>query len=746
MKRTPIPHVSFVLAAHNAAPTLGAAVASALRQTVSELELIVIDDGSDDDTGDLLGLVGDPRLVVLRNEERLGLAASLNRGIDLARGRWIARLDADDIALPERLATQLASADGAGGPALLGSAVLEFGEDGRVGALHEPPVGDAAVRWHALFGAPAFHPTVLVARGVLDRYELRYDPSFGESEDYDLWARLLSVANADNVRDPLVLRRIHAEQASKRRPGLQRSLQRTVALREISRVAPELSEPDSDLAWRGAVGAELSTDEAERAAEALLELYRSFAADRERSDGLDAARAAAARAVARVASCADTRVRASLLRRALALEPRMPLDVVAGRRRRHSVRRRLLPAAELLLRELHGGAGDGDRPARVVVVSPEPTPYRSPLFDRIASRPEVDLTVVYAGHTVAGRTWHVEPHHRSVVLGGARVPGVRRVLRHDYPVTPSVFRTLREAAPDVVVAHGWSTFPSQAAILWARRQGVPYILLVSSHDAVERARWRRAVRRPIVPPLVRGAWGAFALGALSRESLVALGVPPGRVRLFANTVDVAAVADRADELDAHRHELRETLGLAADDVVVLSAGRLAPEKAHDTLIRAVAAADDPRLALVIAGEGAERHALERLAGELGVRLLLTGDLPWERLLEAYVAADVFALLSTWEPWAVVVNEAAACGKPLVLSSQVGAAADLLRDGENGALVPSGDVAVAASALRRLAADPELRLAQGVRSREIVAGWGYEPSVESFVHAVLEAAGRLPSAR
>ena len=171
---------------------------------------------------------------------------------------------------------------------------------------------------------------------------------------------------------------------------------------------------------------------------------------------------------------------------------------------------------------------------------------------------------------------------------------------------------------------------------------------------------------------------------------------------------------------------------------MLSVARLAPEKGLDVLVRAVAAADDPRLVLVVAGEGPERARLERARRRAGVRLVLAGDVDWERIVELYVAADVFALLSEREPWAVVVNEAAACGLPLVLSDRVGAAHDLLRDGENGALVRAGDVDAAAQRLRELAADPELRRAQGARSRELARDWGYGPSVEGFLEAVREA--------
>jgi glycosyltransferase involved in cell wall biosynthesis len=115
-----------------------------------------------------------------------------------------------------------------------------------------------------------------------------------------------------------------------------------------------------------------------------------------------------------------------------------------------------------------------------------------------------------------------------------------------------------------------------------------------------------------------------------------------------------------------------------------------------------------------------------------------GGLGEEELAQRYVDADVFALLSRHETWGVVVNEAAASGLPLVLSDRVGAAHDLLRDGENGYLVPADDVQAAAEALDKLAADPELRRRMGARSRELVGAWSYDASVESFVEAVREA--------
>jgi glycosyltransferase involved in cell wall biosynthesis len=720
MSDTSQPRVSVVLATRDAARFLGSAVQSVLAQTVRELELVVVDDGSRDGTPALLAAFDDPRVVVVRNEEPAGLASALNLGFERASGRFVARMDADDIALPRRLELQLDRLRALPAVAVVGTSVAELDEADGIGTLHLLPAGVEVTRWRSLFGTPFFHPSVMVDRSVLDRHGLRYDAGYdagdASTEDYELWSRLLDVADGDNLAEPLLLYRRHGGQASVRRREHQLELRRTLAARRILSVAPGLGPEGAAAAWLVGDGRAVPAGGESDAVSAYLELLAAFAGRRDA-----AVRRLAGRDVARVALHAAAGVRGALLKRALVVDPVLVAHVVSTRSRRRAVAKSLrLPPVE---------------PVRVAFVAPEPTPYRSPLLDRVAARPEVDLTVVYSAETVADRRWSVEPQHRALFLRGIRIPFVRRLLHHDYPVTPGIVRALRAVRPDVVVVTGWSTFASQAAIAWCRARRVPYVLLVSSHDAAPRAGWRRAVKGAIVPRIVRGAAGALVLGTLARDSLVARGARPESVRVFANTVDVDDWGRRAEGLASARGALRRGLGAGEDDVVVLSVARLAPEKGLDTLIRAVAEAGDPRLLLVVVGHGREREKLDRLACELGVRLHLAGDLPWERLPETYVAADVFALLSVREPWGVVVNEAAACGLPLVLSDQVGAAHDLLVDGENGTRVPPGDVEAAAAAIRALADDREIRVAQGARSRELMSEWGYEPSVESFVDAM-----------
>jgi glycosyltransferase involved in cell wall biosynthesis len=677
--------VSVLLAVHDGERFLREAVESVLQQTLGDLELIVVDDASTDRSPEVLGAFPDDRVVVLRNDEQAGLAASLNRALEAAGGRYVARLDDDDIAVPDRLERQLGRIRSAPNVAIVGSGVVDLDADGGRGRTHRLPGGGAALRWHALFSSPFFHPTVLVDRETLDRHGLRYDPAFLESEDYDLWTRLFAFADGANLAEPLVEKRVHAGQASLRRSELQQSFQRQVALREIARLAPGLGEQQAELAW--GLGSRRVAASKE-AGGALLELLAAF----EREHGRDRrVREAVGRAL----------VRGRLFRDAAKLIGRAP------------TRR---PASSDVL--------------RVAVVSPEPTPYRAPLFDRIAANADIDLTVIYAARSVARRAWTVEPAHRHVFLRGVALPGAERILRHQYPVTPGISGALRSTQPDVVVVSGWSTFASQGALAWCRAHRVPYVLLVESHDLDPRNAWRRALKGAIVPRLLRGAANVLVVGSAARESVVARGATS--VRFFANTIDVGAWTSRARELERRR---------ADDDVLVLSVARLVPEKGIDDLIRAVAEAADPRLRLVVAGDGPERGALADLAAELGVRLTILGHVAEAELAQLYVDADVFALLSHHEPWGVAVNEAAASGLPLLLSDRVGAAADLLAEGKNGFLIPAGDVEGAAAALNRLAADPALRAQLGAHSGELVRGWGYEPSVDNFFAAVRAATSR-----
>jgi glycosyltransferase involved in cell wall biosynthesis len=194
------------MSVHNGAPWVRDAVASVLAQTAGDLELIVIDDGSTDATPELLAAVRDSRVHAERRA-RGGLTHALNRALALARAPLVARLDADDLALPERLARQRAFLDAHPDIGLLGTGAREVDEGGREVALIRPPEGDATIRRALIRRNPFVHSSVMMRRAVVERAG-GYDETLEVAQDYDLWMRMSGLARLANLPEPLVVRRL----------------------------------------------------------------------------------------------------------------------------------------------------------------------------------------------------------------------------------------------------------------------------------------------------------------------------------------------------------------------------------------------------------------------------------------------------------------------------------------------------------------------------------------------------------
>ncbi len=205
------PLVSVVLPVYNGDKYLAKAIDSILTQTFANFELIMIDDGSTDGTRDILRKYEkqDPRVRVIIRENR-GLATTLNDSIDVARGAWIARMDADDIALPHRLKRQLEWLEKTGAD-IVGSWVRRFGTlDKRIIKLLQT---DDAIKMEMLFRSPFVHPTVMMRTTLVKK--MRYDKAWEKAEDYDLWERAAEAGwKMTNVPEVLLLYRVHESQIS----------------------------------------------------------------------------------------------------------------------------------------------------------------------------------------------------------------------------------------------------------------------------------------------------------------------------------------------------------------------------------------------------------------------------------------------------------------------------------------------------------------------------------------------------
>jgi GT2 family glycosyltransferase len=211
------PLVSVVLSVFNGADFLRQAVESILDQTFRDFEFIIIDDGSSDDSTAILNSYQgtDPRVQIFRQTNK-GLIVSLNRGCALARGKYIARMDADDIALKERLAWQVQYMEAHPDTAVLGGAVRLIDGAGRLLRLVQHPCEDHEIKSALLQQYSLPHPAVLIRKDVFLSVG-GYRATFVDAEDYDLWLRIAEQSRLANLEQVVIYYRLHRSQVSKRK-------------------------------------------------------------------------------------------------------------------------------------------------------------------------------------------------------------------------------------------------------------------------------------------------------------------------------------------------------------------------------------------------------------------------------------------------------------------------------------------------------------------------------------------------
>lgn len=207
------PEISVLLPVYNAAKFVEAAVLSVLAQSFSNFELIIIDDGSTDGSGPLLQALAatDKRIRLVQRENR-GLIATLNEGIALAKAPLLARMDADDVSLPERLAIQASRMRTEPSLAALGGGIQYMDAEGELGRAVSYPRGEA-VDEALLWGSPLAHPVVML-RSQAVREAGGYSALFPHAEDYALWLRLRERGRIDNVPQTLLRYRLHGASVS----------------------------------------------------------------------------------------------------------------------------------------------------------------------------------------------------------------------------------------------------------------------------------------------------------------------------------------------------------------------------------------------------------------------------------------------------------------------------------------------------------------------------------------------------
>jgi glycosyltransferase involved in cell wall biosynthesis len=369
-------------------------------------------------------------------------------------------------------------------------------------------------------------------------------------------------------------------------------------------------------------------------------------------------------------------------------------------------------------------------------------PYRYPLFRALADRPEIDLTVWFMSRSARNRRW-TQDIGEELGFKYAVLPSVQlNYSSHDlftYILNYTFPWRYSRAAFDVVISAGWLDFATQAGFALSKLLHRKFVLW--SESTPNEPSWRRSLAMPLVKTMVRGADACVAVGTRSKEYLEMLGARDADIFTAISTVDVDHFRRVSSAARPDRERRKTELGITRGRVLMYC-GQFIERKGLRYLLDAFAMVkreyEDVALALI--GYGPQRSTLLERTARLGVSdVHIVDHVEVHEMPAMYALADIFVLPSLEETWGLVANEAMACGLPVILTDRVGSSVDLVRDGQNGYIVPAADPASIADSCLRLLRDPVLLERQSKCSLEHIQRFTPERAAEAFAEAVRHAA-------
>ena len=240
------PLVSVIMSVYNDEKYVAEAIESVLRQSFTDFEFLVIDDGSNDNSLRIISKFAsqDRRIRLIINKCNVGLTKSLNIGIKAARGVYIARQDADDRSSRERFKEQVEELEKDDSLGIVGASAQKIRADGSTGRVFYVPDTPGLVSWESLFRNPFVHSSVMIRADALSHGKMRYNEELRYAQDYELWSKILRHYRGKNIKKPLVQYRVHEEQISNEKFAAQQEVADRVGRTNLQTLGIKLQLPD----------------------------------------------------------------------------------------------------------------------------------------------------------------------------------------------------------------------------------------------------------------------------------------------------------------------------------------------------------------------------------------------------------------------------------------------------------------------------------------------------------------------
>jgi len=377
---------------------------------------------------------------------------------------------------------------------------------------------------------------------------------------------------------------------------------------------------------------------------------------------------------------------------------------------------------------------------RLAIVASHVIQYQDPFFRLLAGEREIDLTVIYCSADGA-QTFRDEDMKTTLRWDINLLQGYRHKTLRNYGfgngytrlINPRIVSEIIGDHYDAVIFMlGWGSISALLGILACRISQTPFFLYGDSSFPPPETTLRDKMRTLFIRAVFRLATGFMTSGSLNAEYYQHYGGDPASFFLLPWAVDNERFREGSQFAPGERDEMRLAYGIDRAQIVFLFSAKLVPRKDPGTLIRAFQQMRcRERAALVFMGDGELRAMLEAYAREQGLdrQVHFIGFVNQSDLPRHYAMCDVFVLPSLYEPRGAVINEAMACGLPVVVTDRCGSIGDIVVEGENAIIYQTGDAASLANAMDLLVTDDLKRITMGRRSSEIIQTWDFARGVQ-----------------
>jgi glycosyltransferase involved in cell wall biosynthesis len=327
----------------------------------------------------------------------------------------------------------------------------------------------------------------------------------------------------------------------------------------------------------------------------------------------------------------------------------------------------------------------------------------------------------------------LDGYEHEFVPNRARQPGPGSVRGLDNPTLETRLKTY---APDAILFFGYNYLSLYRLLLSRSRPRVPLLFRGDSHRLVPRKGLKEFLRRHWISWVFKRFDAFLCVGSANRDYFRLHGVPDQKLFSSPHCVDNQRFFAQTAEAQRAAVSWKQELGIPTSNRVVLFAGKFEPKKRPGDLIDAFKQADLKNTTLLLVGNG-ELEAELRARATGASNIVFAPFQNQTQMPRTYAAADLFVLPSygSGETWGLAVNEAMCLQKPVIVSTHVGCAQDLVHPGENGLIFPAGDISALADALRDALSDSSQLQRWGEKSREIIQNYSYAQATAGLVRAL-----------